>query len=105
MNAPLKRGMPPMHPGEFLKTITLPALAEAGTSRTEVARLLGIGRQTLYDLVDARRPVTPEMALRLARLLGNTPEHWLAMQAAYDLAKARVALGPQLEAIPKVKAA
>lgn len=45
------------------------------------------------------------MALRLARLLGNSPEHWLAMQAAYDLAKARVALGAQLDAIPKVKAA
>lgn len=103
--ASLSRGKAPAHPGELLKDVILPALAEAGTPRTKVAELLGVGRQTLYDLLDGRRPMSPEMALRFGKLLGNSPEHWMNMQTAYDLAQARERLGEGLDAIPTLSAA
>lgn len=95
-----RRGLAPAHPGEILKTIVLPALREEGTPTSKVAELLGVGRQTLYDLTEQRRPVSPEMALRLAKLLGNSPEHWMALQTAYDLWQARARLADGLEGIP-----
>ena len=64
----LVRGLKPMHPGEMLREDVLPAL---GKSKTEIARLLGVSRQTLYDILDEKQPVTPGMALRLGKLLGN----------------------------------
>jgi hypothetical protein len=51
-----KRGLPPMHPGELLREEILPAL---NRSKTEIARLLGVSRQTLYDILDEKQPVTP----------------------------------------------
>jgi addiction module HigA family antidote len=55
-----KRDLPPMHPGELLREEILPAL---GRPKTEIARLLGVSRQTLYDLIEEKQPVTPVMAL------------------------------------------
>ena len=69
-----KRGLPPMHPGELLREEILPAL---GRPKTEIARLLGVSRQTLYDLIEEKQPVTPVMALRLGKLCGNGPDLWL----------------------------
>jgi addiction module HigA family antidote len=57
-----KRGLPPMHPGELLREEILPALKR---SKTEIARLLDVSRQTIYDILDEKQPVTPVMALRL----------------------------------------
>src|SRR6202040_2526117 len=59
-----KRGLPPMHPGELLREEILPALERP---KTEIARLLGVSRQTLYDVLQERQPVTPSMALRLGK--------------------------------------
>lgn len=81
----MKRGLPAMHPGELLREDVLPAL---GKPKTEIARLLGISRQTLYDIIEERQPVTVPMALRLGKLLGNGPVFWLNLQRAYDLEKA-----------------
>jgi addiction module HigA family antidote len=65
---PLLNGLQPMHPGEMLREDVLPSL---GRSKTEIASLLGISRQTLFDILRERQPVTPAMALRFGKLLGN----------------------------------
>lgn len=72
----------PAHPGAILREIALPAL---GLPKTRIAAHLGISRQTLYDLLGEKQPVTPQMAMRLGKLLGNAPLIWLNMQAAHDL--------------------
>lgn len=81
----IKRGLPAMHPGELLREDILPALDKP---KTEIARLLGISRQTLYDILDEKQPVTVPMALRLGKLLGNGPVFWLNLQRSYDLEQA-----------------
>ena len=75
--------IPPMHPGELIREDLLPAL---GVSKTELARSLGISRQTLYDILNERQPVTAEMAVRFGKLFGNGARFWANMQRAFDLA-------------------
>ena len=69
----IKMGLKPMHPGELLREEVLPALKR---DKSEIARLLGVSRQTLYDILGERQPVTPPMALRLGKLCGNGPHLW-----------------------------
>ena len=71
----------PSHPGELLRETILPAL---GLSKVEVAEALGISRQHLYDLLSEKKPVSPEIAVRLGKALGDGPEVWLRMQAAHS---------------------
>ena len=75
--------IPPLHPGELIREDLLPAL---GVSKTALARSLGISRQTLYDILNERQPVTAEMAVRFGKLFGNGARFWVNMQRAYDLA-------------------
>jgi len=98
----LIRGLKPMHPGELLREDVLPSL---GKPKTEIARLLGISRQTLYDILDARQPVSPGMALRLGKLCGNGPDLWINLQRAYDLQVAERRLASKLKKIPTLTAA
>lgn len=95
-------GLEPMHPGELLREEVLPA---TGRSKAEIARLLGISRQHLYDILEERKPVSPAVALRLGKLLGNGPELWIDLQRTYDLAAARIALAEDLKRIPTLDAA
>src|SRR5215831_8310028 len=97
----LLRGLPPVDPGELLREDVLPAL---GRSKVEIARLLGVSRRQLYNILDETRPVTPQMALRIGRLTGTTPESWLAMQEAYDLRLAEKELAGELKRIPRLEA-
>ncbi|HKU55185.1 MAG TPA: HigA family addiction module antitoxin [Rhizomicrobium sp.] len=71
----------PSHPGELLRETILPAL---GLSKVEVAEALGISRQHLYDLLSEKKPVSPEIAVRLGKAFGDGPEVWLRMQAAHS---------------------
>ncbi|HKU65276.1 MAG TPA: HigA family addiction module antitoxin [Rhizomicrobium sp.] len=71
----------PSHPGELLRETILPAL---GLSKVEVADALGISRQHLYDLLSEKKPVSPEIAVRLGKAFGDGPEVWLRMQAAHS---------------------
>lgn len=71
----------PTHPGELLREDVLP---ELGFGKAELARRLKMSRQHLYDLLNAKRPVTAETAAKLGKLLGNGPGLWLRLQANYD---------------------
>ena len=76
----------PPHPGEIVRYECLEPL---GLSVTRAAGGLGVTRQTLSDLVNERSGVSVEMAVRLSKAFGSTPETWLSMQMAYDLWQAR----------------
>ena len=94
-NALLTR-LRPVHPGTILRRDVLPAL---GLPVVAVARALGISRQHLYDIMNARKPVTAATALRLGRYLGNGPDLWINLQARYDLAVAAREMADVLQAI------
>lgn len=72
----------PTHPGAVLREDVLP---ELGISQSELARRLGVGRLSVNELLNEKRSCSPEMAARLGKLLGTSPESWLDMQAALDL--------------------
>jgi antitoxin HigA-1 len=72
----------PTHPGELLREDVLPAL---GMTQTEFAERLAVSRLTVSELLHGKRALSADMALRLARLLGTTPESWLNMQQMVDL--------------------
>ncbi len=76
----------PPHPGE---TVRFDCLEPLGLTITEGARVLGVSRQALNNLVNGKSGVSPEMAIRLSKAFGSSPETWLKMQLDYDLAKAR----------------
>lgn len=72
----------PTHPGEMLRE---KFMFDYGISVAQLALRLGVSRQTANELVHERRSVSAEMALRLARLFGTTPEYWASMQSSVDL--------------------
>ena len=77
-----KRRVRPTHPGEMLQEDFLP---DYGLTASTLAGAVGVSRQTINELLRGRRAVSPEMAIRLARLFGNTPEFWLNAQRSVDL--------------------
>ncbi len=76
----------PPHPGLSVRHDCLEAL---GLSITQGAKVLGVTRQALNNLVNGKAGISPEMAIRLDKAFGGTAEAWLALQRAYDLAQAR----------------
>jgi antitoxin HigA-1 len=76
----------PPHPGEFIVAVYLEPNALSGR---ELAQKLGVAPSTLSRVLNGSSRVTPEMALRLSKALGRTPESWLAMQDEHDLWHAR----------------
>ena len=79
----------PPHPGLGLRD-DLDAL---GVSVAEAADNLGVTRQQLYNVLNGKSGISPEMALRLEKGLGGTAKGWLDLQTAYDLSQARIKLG------------
>jgi addiction module HigA family antidote len=75
----------PPHPGELLKD----NVDELGLSVAEAAKGLGVTRQQLYNVINGRSAISPEMAVRLEKALGGTADLWLRMQVNYDLAQVR----------------
>jgi addiction module HigA family antidote len=75
----------PPHPGELLKD----NVDELGLSVAEAAKGLGVTRQQLYNVLNGKSAITPEMAVRLEKALGGTADLWLRMQVNYDLAQVR----------------
>ncbi len=80
---PMKK---PVHPGRIVRHDCLEPL---GLSVTAGAKVLGVTRQALNNIVNGRSGISPEMAIRLTKAFGSTEETWLRMQVAYDLAAAR----------------
>jgi antitoxin HigA-1 len=97
-----ERKIRPTHPGEMLRE---DFLTDYGLTVSGLAKALGVSRQTVNELFLERRAVTPEMALRLARLFGNKPEFWLNAQRAVDLWDAERALKKRIHQIKPLTAA
>jgi addiction module HigA family antidote len=92
----------PTHPGEMLREDFLPEfeLTVAG-----LADAIGVSRQSVNELLRGRRAVSPEMALRFARLFGNSPEFWLNAQRAVDLWDATRAIKKDVSQIKPLRIA
>lgn len=90
----------PAHPGELLRDIVIPATK---LPKAEIARLLGISRQQLHDVLAERKPVSAEMAARLGKLFGDGAGPWWRMQTELDLWEASRAL--DVSAIPTLRVA
>ncbi len=76
----------PPHPGRSIRNACLYPLA---LSVTEGAKVLGVSRQALNNVINGKSGISPEMAIRLSKAFGSTPETRLRMQLSYDLAQAR----------------
>ncbi len=92
----------PTHPGAVLREDVLP---ELGWTQTELAVRLMVSRQTVSDLLHERKSVTAEMAIRIARAVGGTPESWLRMQEALDLWAAEMKFKKNPKIAPRALAA
>lgn len=75
----------PPHPGKIIKH----CVESSGLSVTEAAKGLGVTRQTLSRVINAKTSLSPEMAIRVSKAFGSTPELWLRMQMAYEMARMR----------------
>jgi addiction module HigA family antidote len=75
----------PVHPGAIVKS----SLEELGLSVTGAATVLGVTRPTVSKIVNGRAAISPDMAIRLSKAFGSTPEFWLRLQLNYDLAQVR----------------
>jgi antitoxin HigA-1 len=93
-----KTGLPPIHPGEFLAEI----LGELQMSQAEFARTIGLSNMRVSHIIRGTRPVTAELALLFGKAFGQSPEYWLNLQTAFDLACARKATGRRLQRIPVI---
>jgi len=75
----------PPHPGRIVRQECLDPL---GLSVTDGAKALGVSRNALSELVNERRGISPEMAIRLSKAFGSSPEVWAGLQFDYDMAQA-----------------
>jgi antitoxin HigA-1 len=90
----------PPHPGEIIRELCVEPL---GLTVTEAAKALKVTRKTLSTLLNGRAGISPEMALRLYRVFGRTPEGWLRLQSQFDLWKAQKSL--DVSDLKRIKAA
>jgi addiction module HigA family antidote len=79
-----ERSTPPAHPGEILRDI----LEDERLTQVKLAKEIGVSFRAVNEIVNGKRGITPEMALRLARRFDTTPQFWLNLQANYELWKA-----------------
>lgn len=97
-----KLASPHPHPGEHLREDWMP---EFEIKAPSLAKRLGVPRSTLQNVLEERSGVTAELALRLSRVFGTTPELWMNLQAEHDLSKAELALARELKAVTPLRAA
>ena len=97
-NFELKRK--PTHPGEIVKEDFMVPLK---LKQTELAKALKTSFRTINEILNEKRSISPEMALRLARFFGTTPDVWLGLQADYDLFKARLKSKKMIEEIKPLR--
>jgi antitoxin HigA-1 len=85
--------LPAIHPGEFLAEL----LTELSVSQAAFARAIDVSPMRVSHVIHGDRPVTAELALLFGKALGQSPQYWLNLQAGYDLAVAKDAIGRQLK--------
>ena len=102
MTNKLTTALPPVHPGEVLREDILPAVK---ATKVELAGMLGISRQSLYDLLKGKTPLSSLLALKLERLFGGSAEMWCNLQRDYDLAVVRKEKADELDALRMLDAA
>ncbi len=94
-------GLPPVHPGEFLRE----SLDDLGLTQAAFADAIGVSPMRVSHVLRGERPVTAELALRLGRALGQTPQYWLNLQTTYDLKVAQADMKDSLMAVRELMAA
>jgi addiction module HigA family antidote len=91
---------PAIHPGEILAD----ELAEIGVTPTELARQIKVPANRLSQIIQGKRAITGDTALRLGHWFGNSAAFWINLQTAHDLRLAEAAAGPEIQALPARKA-
>lgn len=89
----VKNGMRAIHPGEIIRE---DYLAELHMSANALAQALRVPTTRIHEIVNERRSITADTAIRLARFFSTTPNVWMNLQAAYDLRKAEIELGEKV---------
>jgi addiction module HigA family antidote len=84
----IKNGLPPIHPGIFLKEI----LDELRISQNAFAQAIGVSSMRVSHVIKGTRPVTAELALLFGKAFGQTPSYWMNLQTSYDLKTAEKTL-------------
>lgn len=97
----IKNGLPPMHPGVFLKEI----LTEIGLSQNAFARAIGVSPMRVSHVIKGTRPVTAELALLFGKAFGQTPTYWMNLQTTFDLKSAEKALAQRIRELQPVSRA
>ncbi len=87
----------PIHPGEVLAD----ELEEIGLSAAQLARTLQVPPNRISQIIAGKRAITADTALRLAQYFGMSPDFWMNLQKAYDLDRARQAVGKAINQIPQ----
>jgi len=87
--------LPAIHPGEFLRE----ALDGLAITQSAFAQAIGMSAMRVSHVLKGDRPVTAELALRLGRALGQTPQYWLNLQTTYDLKKAQIEMRDSLKQV------
>lgn len=95
-----RNALPAIHPGVFLAEI----LEELGLSQAAFARAIGVSPMRISHVVNGRRPVTAELALLFGKALGQSPQYWLNLQAAYDMKSAGSAIASRLRSVRRLVA-
>jgi antitoxin HigA-1 len=88
----LKKGIAPVHPGAYLREL----LVELEQTQDRLACALGVNAMRISHVVNGRRPITPELALRLGRYFGQDPRYWMNLQIRYDMDVAEDAMAGRI---------
>jgi len=83
-----QNGLPPIHPGVFLKEI----LDELNISQNALAHAIGVSPMRVSHVIKGTRPITAELALLFGKVFGQTPTYWMNLQTSYDLKTAEITL-------------
>jgi addiction module HigA family antidote len=97
----IKNGLPPIHPGIFLKEI----LDELGISQNAFAQVIGVSPMRISHVIKGTRPVTAELALLFGKAFGQTPNYWMNLQTSYDLKTAEKALVQKVRQVQPISKA
>lgn len=97
-----RKRLPPIHPGELLRD----ELDEIGVSLNELSRALRVPMNRISAIVNGKRAITVDTAMRLARYFGTSAQYWLNLQTAYDLEIAAREIRPRIdrEVLPRTAA-